>query len=260
MAAGQKWTYEETCMAFALYFLIGPSKADGRNPDVQALARTLDRSPASVALKITNIAAFDINRTAQGRVGMSHGSKLDAGMWEDYAREGEPFLDRALDLLDNARQGGVSIEFDSLASVERGLEDVPQSTERRALVRQRINQGYFRDTLLHIYQGKCCLTGISCPELLVASHIKPWAACETSADRLTARNGLLLNALHDRAFDRGLMTIDKGYRMRVSRRVGHSVENDRWLWAFDGERIVVPDAYRPAYDFIEYHNDIVFLR
>lgn len=258
MAAGQKWTHEETCMAFALYFLIGPSKADGHNPDVQALARALGRTPGAVALKLANIAAFDVNRTAQGRVGMAHGSKLDAAMWEEYEREGEPFLDYALDLLGHAGHGKVAIEFDSLASAERGLEHLPQSTERRALVRQRVNQSYFRDMLLEVYHKRCCLTGIAVPELLVASHIKPWAACESAADRLTARNGLLLDALHDRAFDRGLMTIDKNLRMRISSRVKHTAENDRWLWAYDGERITVPAGCRPAPEFITYHNDVVF--
>ncbi|NDG48675.1 MAG: HNH endonuclease, partial [Rhodospirillales bacterium] len=52
------------------------------------------------------------------------------------------------------------------------------------------------------------LTGITEPALLRASHIKPWARCDTDAERLDVHNGLLLSALWDAAFDRGLVTFD----------------------------------------------------
>ena len=34
----------------------------------------------------------------------------------------------------------------------------------------------------------------------------PWAACESDADRLDVHNGLLLSALWDAAFDKGLVS------------------------------------------------------
>ena len=116
--------------------------------------------------------------------------------------------------------------------------------------------------LLSNYGGTCCLTGIDIPALLTASHIKPWAAA-TPSERPMSSNGLLLNALHDRAFDRGLITLDDRYRVVVSSRVPHTATNDQWLYAFDGRKIALPGSDKstwPSLDFIHYHNDCVFER
>ena len=246
-------------MAFALYFLIGPSKADGRNPDVQRLAQAIGRTPAAVALKLANIAANDKNRIAAGRAGMRHGSKLDRQIWLDFEGGGDAFMDEVVSDLERTVRTA-DVEFDSLAAVGRGLEEVPEGRERTALVRQRVNQRYFRHVLLEIYGGACCVTHLAVPELLAASHIKPWAACAPATERLAASNGLLLNALHDRAFDQGLMTIDQHYRVHISPRVRHSGQTDRWLWSFEGSKIALPSINLPGADFIEYHNDVVFQR
>jgi putative restriction endonuclease len=70
---------------------------------------------------------------------------------------------------------------------------------------QRIGQDVFRDALMD-YWGSCCpMTGITEPGLLRASHIVPWAEC-TDEKRLDVHNGLLLSALWDAAFDRGLIS------------------------------------------------------
>ena len=84
--------------------------------------------------------------------------------------------------------------------------------------------------LLANYGGTCCLTGIDIPALLTASYIKPWAAA-TWSERLMSSNYLLLNALHDRAFDRSPITLDDRYRVVVSSRVPHTPTNDQWLYA-----------------------------
>lgn len=85
---------------------------------------------------------------------------------------------------------------------------LPSSTEAERLVIQRVGQDIFRDRLMTYWQGKCPLTGISDPALLRASHIVPWKDCTSDAERLDVHNGLLLSALWDAAFDRGLVTFD----------------------------------------------------
>ena len=81
---------------------------------------------------------------------------------------------------------------------------------------QRIGQDIFRDRLIDYWQGCCPLTGISDAPLLRASHIVPWADCESDAERLDVHNGLLLSALWDAAFDRALVTFDDEGRPEFS--------------------------------------------
>lgn len=83
----------------------------------------------------------------------------------------------------------------------------PRATEVERLAVQRLGQGLFRDALLDYWQGRCCVTGLEVAELLRASHIKPWARCDTDEERLDVFNGLLLAPHLDALFDAGLMTI-----------------------------------------------------
>lgn len=92
-------------------------------------------------------------------------------------------------------------------------------TETEQLVRRRIGQDVFRRALLDYWDGRCPLTGIDDAELLRASHIKPWASCESDAERLDVHNGLLLSAHWDAAFDAGLVSFDAEGRALVSPRL-----------------------------------------
>jgi len=88
------------------------------------------------------------------------------------------------------------------------VDKLPRSTEAERLVVQRVGQNIFRRRLLDYWDGKCPLTGITDAALLRASHIKPWVACATDAERLDVHNGLLLSSLWDAVFDGGLLTFD----------------------------------------------------
>lgn len=103
-----------------------------------------------------------------------------------------------------------------LREFQAKTNDLPQTTEAERLVVQRIGQDVFRAGLMDYWQGSCPLTGIADPALLRASHIIPWKDCTTDAERLDVYNGLLLSALWDAAFDRGLVTFDDGGRPEFS--------------------------------------------
>lgn len=92
-------------------------------------------------------------------------------------------------------------------------------TEVEQLVRRRIGQDVFRRALMDYWDGRCPLTGIDDSELLRASHIKPWARCESDAERLDVHNGLLLSAHWDAAFDAGLVSFDENGHVLVSPRL-----------------------------------------
>jgi putative restriction endonuclease len=93
---------------------------------------------------------------------------------------------------------------------------LPRSTEAERLVIQRVGQGIFRSALLDYWQGRCCVTGLELPELLRASHIKPWAECSTDDERLDVFNGLLLAPHLDALFDAGWVTFDDDGLVLVS--------------------------------------------
>ena len=84
---------------------------------------------------------------------------------------------------------------------------MPRNTEIERLAVQRIGQDLFREDLLEFWEGRCAVTGLAVPALLRASHIKPWADCESDAERLDVFNGVLLAAHLDACFDAGLITI-----------------------------------------------------
>lgn len=126
----------------------------------------------------------------------------------------------------------------------------------------RIGQNFFRATVLGAYENKCCITGISIPELLRASHIKPWKDSNDKTEKLNPSNGLCLNALHDAAFDKGLITISPSFRVIVSdilktnKKIDETTKN--WIISIEGRQIDLPTRNQPSKEFIEYHNDIVF--
>jgi putative restriction endonuclease len=71
-----------------------------------------------------------------------------------------------------------------------------------------VGQDIFPRALIAYWNETCPLTGITDPALLRASHIVPWAECESDALRLDVYNGLLLSSLWDAAFDCGLISFD----------------------------------------------------
>ena len=82
---------------------------------------------------------------------------------------------------------------------------------------RRVGQDIFRRGLFEYWDGRCAITGLAVPELLRASHIKPWAACNADAERLDVFNGFLLAPHLDAAFDAGFITVAQDGTVLVSR-------------------------------------------
>ena len=85
---------------------------------------------------------------------------------------------------------------------------VAQNTEVLRMVRQRVGQQAYRQAMLSYWGGACAVTGLALPQALRASHAKPWADCETDAERLDVFNGFLLSANLDALFDQFLISFD----------------------------------------------------
>ena len=90
---------------------------------------------------------------------------------------------------------------------EAETTNLPRTTEAERLVVQRVGQDIYRRGLLEYWDGRCAITGLDVPDLLRASHIKPWADCDTDAERLDVFNGLLLAPHLDAVFDSGFITV-----------------------------------------------------
>ena len=103
-----------------------------------------------------------------------------------------------------------------LRAFQNETAHLPRTTEAERLVVQRVGQDIFRRGLLEYWDGRCAMTGLAVPELLRASHIKPWAACDTDGERLDIFNGLLLAPHLDATFDAGLITIAQDGTVLVS--------------------------------------------
>ena len=254
---GQPWTREETLTAFVLYMQIPRGLFHSRNKDIIALARAMGRRPSSVARKLSNIEHFDPNRPEEV-VGSSNGSHWERDLWQEMATRGDSLVNEAVGLYKRT-MSSLSIEYD-------GSSDLSEIIEGRDVVTKtttRLNQKHFRNLLMTLYGGRCCVTGLGVEQLLVASHIKPWKDADPRTERVNVENGLLLNSLHDAAFDKGLITIDKDYRIVISSELAkRAVEDDsdafRLLWNTRGRRIRLPERHRPSLDFLTYHHDVVF--
>lgn len=109
------------------------------------------------------------------------------------------------------------------------------------------------------YNNCCCITGLGIPELLVASHIVPWAVDQTQ--RPNPANGLCLNALHDRAFDRSLITLDDNLCLLVSKELEYSPllgEAKDFILSYTGKCVAHAERFQPHAEFLAYHRQQIF--
>ena len=254
-----KWSREETILAFDLYCRIPFSKISKSNKDIIALANMLGRTPSSVGLKMANLAHFDSELRARHVTGMSNASKLDREIFEEFQKDWMGLSYQAQKI--RARLCNKSVE--QMVEIEgvRELIEIPAGDYREQMTKIRVGQYFFRSSVLSAYRNKCCITGVTVPSLLIASHIKPWKDCDEKAERTNPTNGLCLNALHDKAFDKGLITIDKNYRIINSKELKEAemdADTKGWWNLYEGRQIILPDRFYPAKQFIEYHNDMIF--
>ncbi len=249
MARARQWTEEEIRQVLALYLRTPFGRLHARNPEIIALAEQLGRTPSAVALKACNLAALD---DSLPRKEPANTSRLDRAVWEHFLTNPESLLPIHRQQL--AQLHGISPDADQPGLAEEPAEGLalppPEATERLVLQRQRLRQDFFRRMVLAAWNERCALTGLDDPRLLNASHIVPWS--DDARNRLNPRNGICLNTLHDRAFDRYLITFDDDLRMVMANDVPASAR--RLLQRVENERLPLPERFAPAADFLEQHR------
>lgn len=220
------------------------------NPAVISLANLIGRTASSVALKLVNFASLDPSLHARGIKGASNVSRLDKTIWNEFFNRWDILPFESEKLLAQYRHTSV----EQLNKIPE--EELPkEGKEREQIVKVRVNQSFFRSLILASYNSTCCITGIKQSELLIASHIRPWVADEKN--RLNPRNGIAINALHDRAFESGYITITPDYKVRVSPQV--LKQKSQYVFDFfgkyDGQQIILPDRFLPDVTFLKDHNN-----
>jgi putative restriction endonuclease len=254
MKPGQNlWTRTELLLAINLYYKLTFGQLHSRNPAIIQLAAILGRTPGAVAMKLGNLASLD---PSLSQAGMSNGGQLDKQVWNEFHADwaGQAFESERL--LAEAQH----ITLEEVAAEYKPLPPMPAGRVKEQLINVRVNQQFFRKTIMAAYDNTCCVTGLRQPALLVAGHIKPWS--EDVDNRMNPRNGLALNALHDRAFELGLFTIrPDNYLIEVAPSVRASKRPDAeaavaLLGRFHGQALRLPARQQllPDPEFLAWHR------
>lgn len=252
----RRWVPTELELAFHLYCQLPFGKLHNRNKDIIALAHILGRTPSSIALKLVNFSSLDPSITSTGRSGMKNASTADRQIWAEFNNDWEGMALKCATLYEHARTTHHLPAEETTPELSENQEALQnyQGASRMAMTEQRVKQNFFRRAVLSSYNEKCCITGISDTRLLVASHIVPWS--KDTQNRLNPRNGLSLSCLHDKAFDRGLITISDQYEVTLSREIKCSKDEYIALsfHRFEGKPITLPQRFYPAQEFLEKHR------
>lgn len=254
--ANQLWTKEQVKLAFHLYCQLPYGRVHGRNPEIISLAKAISRTPDAVAMKMLNIASIDPSITNTGRVALGNASALDNEVWSEFHSDWERLATECHLLRQQLNiDAGNEQEADNDPLVPTDFT----GETRQALTAQRIKQHFFRRAVLSSYRGRCCMSGLSESRLLIASHIVPWGKDKTN--RLNPSNGLCLSAIHDRAFDKGLISLTKDWRVLLSEEL--RARDEHFVKAIflplDGQQIEMPDKFKPDPAFLERHRAEIFL-
>ena len=247
------WTREQTIVAFNVYCKIPFKKSSKNHPEIIKYSKIINRSPSALNMKVGNFGRLDPDLQKKGIVGLTHGSKLEELVWSEFHGNWEELAFESEKIIADFQQKNIE-ESSNIV-----IDDLPIGIERESIVKIRVNQSFFRSIILASYNQQCCITGLKISNLLVASHIIPWKI--NKKERLNPHNGLCLNSLHDKAFDMGLLTITKDYRIRLSSKIKEQAKEipiKELFYKYENQKIILPDRYLPSVAFIEYHFEEVF--
>ncbi|ARU28496.1 HNH endonuclease [Cellvibrio sp. PSBB006] len=244
------WKEDELLLALHLYCRLPFGKLHQSNPDVIQLAQIIGRTPSAVAMKACNFASLD---PALSQKGLAGASKADRALWDAFMNDSTAIAEQAEALYENKVESEINKGV-TKPSLPGG------TTETIREVKVRRVQRFFRQAVMQSYDYRCAISGLAMPELLVASHIIPWAANEKR--RADPTNGIALNALYDKAFDKGLITFDEDLRVTLSGRLKEKMDGFLFsssLLSIEGTSLKVPEKFLPDNAALTYHRENIFL-
>lgn len=249
------WTKEELILAFNLYLKLPFGKMHKHTPEIIELANLLGRTPSSIGMRLGNFASIDPFHQQRGVGGLKGGMNQVKPIWDEFFYNQEELVFLSEKIL--AQKENTSIE-NKYKEILFDLKDLKGETKIRE-VKTRVNQSVFREMVLANYTTKCAITAIDLPQLLLASHILPWSKNEEH--RLNPENGICLSALYDKAFDKGIIGINKNYEVILSSTLKKKKDTlffKNHFAPIENLKITKPVKYLPRKEFLEYHLDTVF--
>lgn len=249
------WTREELILTLNLYMKLPFGKLDARTKEVKGLANLIGRTPSAVSYRLNNFAHVDEYHRDRGIRGLSGGYKVCKPIWDEFLQNRELLTFESEKILAQRQQIDLETKF------KDELKDLPnlKGEDKIRAVKTRVNQSIFRQMVLVNYSSTCAISGIAVPDLLGASHIIPWSKNET--ERLNPENGLCLSAIHDRAFDKGLIGIDLDSKLLISRELAQHHKSpffENYFGQFENKPIELAGKYLPRKEFLEYHLQNIY--
>jgi putative restriction endonuclease len=245
------WTEEQITIVLYEYCRNPFGQFSATKKFVQELGKLLNRTPAAIVRKVGNLASFDPQMKARGVDGLGHTGKLDEVVWNKYFGHWNQLAYDAEVLL--AKLKNIELE----ESLQLDLNNLPKGAERTQEVKRRINQSFFRDTVLSSYDNRCCITGINNDKLLQACHIVSWSMDE--ANRTNPQNGLCMNYLFHKAYDEYLLGISPDYDIIISDKFFGEKLKDvdsktlDYVRSFNNRKIIMPKRFLPNRDLLADH-------
>lgn len=249
----RNWTEQELILAFNLYCKLPFGQISHTNNKIIELAKILERTPSAVSLKLCNFARLDPYHQNRGVKGMPHGSVLDKKIWDEFNHNWEELSYQSEVSL--AKLKGIGQH--DLVKLE---DSIPEGEVKEAIVKVRINQNFFREMILASYNSRCAICSLPEANLLVAGHIVPWSV--NAIERMNPRNGICMCVLHEKAFDKGLMTINDDYNLQLSKtiiKISHELAIQRGFISYDNLKIKLPERFIPDKIFLAFHRNNVFI-
>lgn len=245
------WTRSHLLSAMHLYTQLPFGTLHKTNPRIVELANWQGRTSSSLAMKLTNLSSLDPVIKARGLKGLSGVSAQDKAVWTEFHSNWDAMSSLAeKEYRQYAEQNGVRVADD----LPPELLEVTEGRTRSATVQVRVNQWKFRKAILTNYNSQCCISGLANPSLLNASHILRWS--DDHANRMNPQNGLCLSALHDRAYETGLLTVLPDFRVRISETILQAPVSPfvrQALVRFHNKKIQMPTRWGPNPVFLEAH-------
>ncbi len=250
-----RWTSEQLKLAFHLYCQTPFGRLHSRNPDIVQLAKLIRRTPDALAMKLVNFASLDPSITNSGRKGLSGASARDRDIWEAFHADWEGLTSECERLRTILSSENTTCYEEPIHDTSAFFLEDYSGESRQAVVQQRRKQDFFRRAVLASYRGRCCISGVSDPRFLIASHITPWRT--DKINRLNPSNGLCLSVIHDKAFDRHMFSLTDDHRVILSRALKDT--KDTFLqdvfWPTEDRQITLPDRFRPNITLVRNHRN-----